>query len=111
MEKVNKSLIFIIVTLIAAIVCVILSSNNVMKSSNDTIVTTTASMNASMNASIASIMDSQHNKNLEVAPHPYNQCIKLLIDQTNKENKEADFDKIKSVCFELAPKDLTKKNN
>ncbi len=34
-------------------------------------------------------------------PHPYNECIKLLIDQGNKEDKGCDFDKIKSVCFEL----------
>ncbi|MDC0864938.1 hypothetical protein OAP56_03210 [Rickettsiaceae bacterium] len=43
--------------------------------------------------------------NKNVAPHPYNECIKLLIDQVNKENRESDFDKMKAVCFVLSDKD------
>jgi len=40
-------------------------------------------------------------ENKNVAPHPYNECIKLLIDQVNKENKESDFEKMKLVCSGL----------
>jgi len=38
-------------------------------------------------------------------PHPYNECIKLLIDQVNKENKESDFNKMKTVCSGLLEKE------
>ncbi len=33
--------------------------------------------------------------------HPYNECIKLLIDQANHENSNFDSEKAKSVCFNL----------
>lgn len=36
-----------------------------------------------------------------VYTHPYNDCIKLLIDQANKENIKFDQEQSKSVCFEL----------
>lgn len=36
--------------------------------------------------------------------HPYNECIKLFIEKT-KEQKEFDFEKVKSICFELLNKD------
>ena len=36
--------------------------------------------------------------------HPYNECIKLFIEKT-KEPKEFDFEKVKSICFELLNKD------
>jgi membrane carboxypeptidase/penicillin-binding protein len=38
-------------------------------------------------------------------PHPYNECIKLIIDQANKEGVKCDLDKMKSVCFELLNKE------
>ncbi|MDC0864647.1 hypothetical protein OAP56_01695 [Rickettsiaceae bacterium] len=37
--------------------------------------------------------------------HLYNECIKLLIDQVNKESKASDFDKMKAVCFILSDKE------
>jgi len=37
--------------------------------------------------------------------HLYNECIKLLIDQVNKESKASDFDKMKTVCFVLSDKE------
>ena len=54
---------------------------------------------------ILNVTQTTVNMNKNVAPHPYNECIKLLIDQVNKENKESDFDKMKSVCFVLSDKE------
>jgi hypothetical protein len=33
--------------------------------------------------------------------HPYNQCVKLLIDQANKESKKFSPEETKSLCFDL----------
>jgi len=56
---------------------------------------------------VVSTIDMMDNKNVNVvfAPHPYNECMKLLIDQVNKENKQSDFDSMKSVCFGLLDKE------
>ncbi len=40
-----------------------------------------------------------------VQPHPYNECMKLYIDQANKEGSKCDFDKAKAICFDLVHKD------
>ena len=36
--------------------------------------------------------------------HPYNDCIKLVIDQANKESIKFDHEKAKSLCFDLLNK-------
>jgi hypothetical protein len=54
---------------------------------------------------VVSAIDMMNNKNVVVAPHPYNECMKILIDQVNKENKQSDFDSMKSVCFGLLDKE------
>lgn len=43
------------------------------------------------------------NKNITITSplHPYNECIKLLIDQANKEQVKFEQDKAKNVCFDL----------
>ena len=92
MEQINKPLMFLTGLSIVAIIYIVVSSNNVTMSSNDV-----------FSKSIV-MMD---NKNVAVAPHPYNECIKILIDQVNKENKQSDFDSMKSVCLELLDKEKT----
>jgi hypothetical protein len=92
MEQINKLLILLTGLSIGAIIYIVSSSNNVTMSSNDV-----------FSKSIV-MMD---NKNVAVAPHPYNECIKILIDQVNKENKQSDFDSMKSVCLGLLDKEKT----
>ena len=92
MEQINKLLILLTGLSIGAIIYIVVSSNNVTMSSNNV-----------FSKSIV-MMD---NKNVAVAPHPYNECIKILIDQVNKENKQSDFDSMKSVCLGLLDKEKT----
>jgi hypothetical protein len=40
------------------------------------------------------------NKNIIIAPNPYNECLKLFIEQV-KVAKEFDFEKTESTCFDL----------
>ena len=54
---------------------------------------------------IVSAIDMMNNQNIVAPTHPYDKCIKILIDQVNKENKQSDFDSIKSVCFGLLDKE------
>jgi len=106
MEQINKLLILLTVLLIAAIIYIVVSSNNVAVSSNNvfskTVLDMTQTTQKMMEKTMESIME---NKNISIAPHPYNECIKLLIDQVNKENKQSDFDKMKTVCFGLLDKE------
>ena len=99
MEQINKLLILLTGLSIGAIIYIVVSSNNVTMSSNNV----TMSSNEVFSKSIV-MMD---NKNVAVAPHPYNECIKILIDQVNKENKQSDFDSMKSVCLGLLDKEKT----
>tara|TARA_B110000503_G_scaffold7870_1_gene10699 strand:- start:5141 stop:5431 length:291 start_codon:yes stop_codon:yes gene_type:complete len=93
MEQINKPLMFLTGLSIVAIIYIVVSSNKVIISSNEVFSKT--------------IIDMMDNKNVAVAPHPYNECIKRLIDQVNKENKQSDFDSMKSVCLGLLDKEKT----
>lgn len=100
MEQINKLLILLTVLSIAAIIYIVVSSNNVAVSSNNVFSKTVLDMTQTAQK----IMDNK-NVNVVFAPHPYNECMKLLIDQVNKENKQSDFDSMKSVCFGLLDKE------
>jgi len=76
MEQINKLLIFLVGLAIGAIIYIVIC-----------------------------FTENVENKNVIIAPHPYNECIKLLIDQVNKESKTSDFDKMKAVCFGLLEKE------
>lgn len=84
MEQINKLLILLTGLSIGAIIYIVVSSNELFSKT------------------IVGMMD---NKNVVVAPHPYNDCMKILIDQVNKENKQSDFDSMKSICFGLLDKE------
>ncbi|MDP4708824.1 MAG: hypothetical protein NWS20_02320 [Rickettsiaceae bacterium] len=84
MEQINKLLILLTGLSIGAIIYIVVSSNELFSKT------------------IVGMMD---NKNVVVAPHAYNDCMKILIDQVNKENKQSDFDSMKSICFGLLDKE------
>lgn len=94
MEQINKLLILLVGLAIGAIVYVVVieakSTKNIAKISEN------------ISENIAKITEDKNITVPKQAPHPYNECIKLLIDQANKENKQSDFDKMKAVCFVLA---------
>ena len=102
MEQINKPLMFLTGLSIVAIIYIVVSSNKVIISSNEV-----------FSKTIVDMMDNKNitNKNVTVVPvplpHPYNECIKILIDQVNKENKQSDFDSMKSVCLGLLDKEKT----
>ncbi|MDC0864747.1 hypothetical protein OAP56_02235 [Rickettsiaceae bacterium] len=95
MEQINKLLIFLVGLAIAAIVYVVYDMTGKFSDITSKFAETVEK----------SIEKTVENKNMVIPPHPYNECIKLLIDQVNKENKDSDFEKMKAVCFVLSDKE------
>ena len=102
MDHINKLLILLLAFSIAGSIY----SNS---STNNSFSKTVTNMNDNITHAVENMADNFtratenmiHNKNVEMAPHPYNVCIKLLIDQVNHENSKSDFNEMKSVCYEL----------
>ena len=123
MEKNNKLLAYITAIFVGIIVVVIISNASVLKNGNSNFSNAVTDISKNMTGIVEKMTKSNEkmahdmikaiesfaimvpsmtdNKNVEIAPHPYNICIKLLIDQVNHENSKSDFDKMKSVCYEL----------
>lgn len=97
MESINKLLVLIIIIISITFgftMCYVIHMFNEIFTKKDLVNLSSQELISLSGKSIISI------------DHPYNECIKLLIDQANKENIHFEQEKAKSVCFEL----LEKKN-
>ena len=115
MEQINKLLIILVSLAIGAIMYIVTIDNktaeNFAKTSEGIAKTSEGIAKSSENIisdvvkAAEKVAQTTENKNIVIPPHPYNECIKLLIDQVNKESKTSDFDKMKAVCFGLLEKE------
>ena len=108
MEQINKLLIILVSLAIGAIMYIVTIDNKTAENfakTSEGIAKTSENIISDVVKAAEKVAQTTENKNIVIPPHPYNECIKLLIDQVNKESKASDFDKMKTVCSGLIEKE------
>jgi len=113
MEQTNRSLVFlvglaflVIGVAFVSVTCVMSNLTEKIDNISNNISKTSESMAQTMSQTFIKVTE---DNDVVTPPHPYNECIKLLIDQTNRENKESDFAKMKAVCSVLSTQEKLQK--
>ena len=113
METINRLL--IILVMLAIIACAVISitiTSFFIEGNKVAIHTVEAISNNIMEKVLEasknkSILSTDNERNI-ITTHPYNECIKLFVDQAHESKIVCDYEKAKSVCFELLNKNKAK---